>query len=138
MWCEVSERTSTRSHQCQSRSQMQLQSGCMKCQCCNHPGWPHSHCRTTPFPTTRLIPGQRQHPLLPVWHIHTPAADRPTLLLRCPRSRHRQSAIHHYGRLLHGLCTGFCRQQDECQRHLGDEQTRYLYDKHYTTYILAI
>ena len=125
MWCEVSDRTSTRSHHCQSRSQMHLQSGSRRyfC-CCNHSGWPLFHCRTTLYPTAHLIPGQRQHSLLPVWHIHTPAADRPPLLLQCPRSCHRRSAIHHCGRLQHGLHTGCCCPWDEYWSSLGFEQSR--------------
>ena len=115
------------SHQCQSRSQMHLQSGCKRYYCCcNHPGWPHFHCRTTLYPTAHLNPGQRQHPVLPVWHIHTPAADRPPLLLQCPRSRHRQSATHHFGTLLHGLDTGCCCPRDEYWSSLGLEQSREL------------
>ena len=108
-----------KSHHWQSRSQTHLQSGYRPYYCCcNHPGWPHFHCRTSPSPTARLIPGQRQHSVLPVWHIHTPAVDRPRRLLWCPRSHHRQSATDHCGTLPHGLPTGFCHQQDECQRNL--------------------
>ena len=100
---------------------MHLQSGSKRYYCCcNHPGWSHFHCSTMLFPTVCLNPGQRQHPVLPVWHIHTPATDRPPLLLRYPRSHHRQSATHHYGSLPHGLRTGFCHQQDESQRRMEE------------------
>ena len=100
---------------------MHLQSGSKSFYCsCNCLGWSHFHCSTTFFPTVCLNPGQKQLSVLPVWHIHTPATDRPPLLLRCPRSRHRQSATHHYGSLPRGLRTGFCHQQDESQRRMEE------------------
>ena len=107
------------SHHWQSRLQTHLQSGSKRQHCCySQPAWFHFHCRTSPSSIAHLIPGQRQHPVSPVWHIHTPAPDRAPLLLGYPRSRHRQSATHYCGTLPHGLRTGFCHQQGECQRSL--------------------
>ena len=101
---------------------MHLQSGSKRfyCCCCNNPGWSHVHYKTNFFPTVCLNPVQRQLSVLPLWHIHTPATDRPPLLLRCPRSHHRQSATHHYASLPRGLRTGFCHQQGECQRRMEE------------------
>ena len=135
VWCEVRDTTSTVSYQCLSRSQTHVQWGSKRYFCCDIPAsWSHFPCSAIPFPIARLIPLQKQNSALPVWHIHTPAADILPLHLRCPRNYHRQSAIYdHNGRLPHGLHTGFCHQQDEGLRMLGRNSRQHKqHRQHYT------